>query len=209
MKDVVIIDYGMGNLKSVSNALTFLGYQPRIAQDRASLAAADGLVLPGVGAFGEAMQNLRKLDLLGVLNEQVIERKKPILGICLGMQLMALDSEEMGHFEGLGWVDGHVVRIKPEGSLRLPHVGWSSVQVRQAEPLFRNIETEPHYFFDHTYQLQCAPEHVLATCQYGGEIVAAIRRGNVMATQFHPEKSQVKGLKLLRNFMNYVEASKA
>lgn len=208
-KRVLVIDYGMGNLNSVVNALATLGYAARTSERKEDIANADAYVLPGVGAFGEAMKNLQRLDIVGLLAEQVLERRKPFLGICLGMQLMAEDSEELGFHKGLGWIRGHVLRIDQRDGIRLPHVGWNNVDVRGKQPLFENIATGSNYYFDHTYRLECDPSNVLATCRYGSDIVAAVRHENIFATQFHPEKSQVKGLKLLRNFLNYAEAGQS
>ena len=204
-KTVVIVNYGMGNLRSVSNALGVLGYSPLISDDAEVIADADAYIVPGVGAFGEAMRNLSGLDLIGPLREQVLENQKPFLGICLGMQLLAEDSDEMGFHKGLGWIEGHVTRITAD--VRVPHVGWNDVAVKNGQPLFLNIESEPNYYFDHTYKLDCDPGVVSATCVYGGELTAAVQKGNIFATQFHPEKSQVMGLRLLRNFLNFVESS--
>lgn len=204
-KQTVIINYGMGNLGSVENALRSLDGNIFISNRHEEIERADAIILPGVGAFGAAMENLRHLDLVDLLSDQVMQQKKPYLGICLGMQLLALDSVEQGFFSGLGWLDGHVVRLEPAEDLRVPHVGWNNIAVRENNPLLKRIDEGAHFYFDHSFHLQCRPEMVVATCAYGGEVVAAIRQDNIFATQFHPEKSQRNGLKLLRNFLNYVE----
>lgn len=203
-KEIVIVNYGMGNLGSVENALRSLDGNFLTSNRRADIERADAIILPGVGAFGAAMENLRRLDLVDTLAEQVLARKKPYLGICLGMQILAKDSVEQGFFAGLGWVDGHVVLL-PADDLSVPHVGWNDIAVREKNPLFARIDDEAHFYFDHSFHLQCRPELVVATCAYGGQVVAAIRQDNIFATQFHPEKSQRNGLKLLRNFLNHVE----
>lgn len=203
-KSILIVNYGMGNIGSVSNALDYLGGKYVISNHKRDLGLADAIILPGVGAFGAAMENLRQLDLVDELTEQVTIKKKPFLGICLGMQLLAKDSVEMGHFAGLGWIDGNVVEIDPSAGLRVPHVGWNEVTPTQPDPLFRRIEEGAHFYFDHSFHLQCSEPAVSAVCEYGGRYVAAIQKENILAVQFHPEKSQRSGLKLLRNFLNFV-----
>ena len=204
-KSIVIINYGMGNLRSVGNAISMLGYSPLISDRKDVIASCDAYVLPGVGAFGEAVRNLNNLGLIDVLNEQVIFNRKPFLGICLGLQLLAKDSDEMGFHTGLGWIDGHVTRISSH--VKVPHVGWNDVRIKNPVPLFQNINKGTHYYFDHTYRLECNPEFVSATCDYGEDLVAGVQKDNIFATQFHPEKSQVRGLQLLRNYLNYVETT--
>jgi len=207
LKTILIVDYGMGNIGSVTNALNYLGGRYTVSNQKKDLMGADAFILPGVGAFGAAMENLRKLDLVETLTAQVVMKKKSFLGICLGMQLLAKDSVEMGYFDGLGWIDGHVFEIEPSDGLRVPHVGWNSVTFTQHDPLFQRIDKGAHFYFDHSFHLQCADPFVSATCEYGGSYVAAIQKENIFATQFHPEKSQRNGLKLLRNFLNFVERS--
>lgn len=207
-KRIGIVNYGMGNLKSVYNALKFLGYEALICDHGQELASVEGIVLPGVGAFGQAMKNLAERELKHRLTEEVIEKKKPFLGICLGMQLIAEESVEGGRHEGLGWLSGKVINLTPEGKLPVPHVGWNSVDMIKTRPLFQNIQNGRDYYFDHSYEFKCPEEYVTATCHYGGEVVAAIQKDNILATQFHPEKSQVNGLRVLRNFLNYVESTK-
>lgn len=196
----------MGNIGSVSNSLDYLGGKYIISNQKKDLARADALILPGVGAFGAAMENLRKLDLVDELTQQVMIKKKPFLGICLGLQLLAKDSVELGYSIGLGWIEGHIYDVKPSDGLRVPHVGWNSVTYVHKHPLFQHIDEGAHFYFDHSFHLQCSNDVVSATCEYGGTYVAAIQKGNILATQFHPEKSQRNGLKLLRNFLNFVNA---
>ncbi len=205
MKKVVIVDYGMGNLQSVSNALGFLGCKALISNEAEVIDSADAYLLPGVGAFGPAIDNLRDLGLVEPLTFNVIERKKPFLGICLGMQLIAESSMELGYNKGLSWIEAQVVHMKCDHTERLPHVGWNNIAVEKRDPLFRSIEKEPHFYFDHSYQFLCDDGYVAARCSYGVEVVAAIQVGNIFATQFHPEKSQTAGLKLLRNYLNYID----
>ncbi len=206
-RKIAVVDYGMGNLKSVINALLFLGSHAIVSNKPEELAAADAIVLPGVGAFAEAMSNLKKLGLIDTLNEQVMHRKKPLLGICLGMQLLADTSEEFGTHEGLGWIPGQIRQLDVSGDLRLPHVGWNEVEVINDSPLFRGIDGELVYYFVHSYHFVCDEKYVAARCRYGINFTAAVQHENIMATQFHPEKSQDKGLKLLRNYLNFVEST--
>jgi glutamine amidotransferase len=206
-KTICIVDYGMGNTQSVGNAIESLGGNYVISNRKDEIARCDGIILPGVGAFKAAMENLHALDLVAPLTDRVMEKKKPFLGICLGMQLLAEDSVELGFSAGLGWLKGHVVALQPSQTLRVPHVGWNNTQIVKPQPLFHGIDAQAHFYFDHSYTLQCEPELVAATFEYGGSFVAAVQRDNLFATQFHPEKSQRHGLKLLRNFLNFVAAT--
>lgn len=205
-KTICIIDYGMGNTQSVCNAIEFLGGNCLVSNREEDISSCDGLILPGVGAFKAAMANLQALDLIPILADQALNKEKPFLGICLGMQLLAEDSVELGFTAGLGWIKGHVVALEPSPTLRVPHVGWNNMQILRQQPLFHNIDEEAHFYFDHGYHLQCEPDVVAATFEYGGRFVAAVQRSNIFATQFHPEKSQRHGLKLLRNFLNVVDS---
>ncbi len=207
VSDVLIIDYGVGNHLSVLNALDFLGYRYAVSNRREDIEEAQGFILPGVGAFGEAMQNLNRLDIVAVLKEQVAAKRKPLLGICLGMQLLAEDSEEKGTHKGLGLIKGHVVELKPAQKLRVPHVGWNSLKIRNKAPLFERTGTEPHFYFDHSYHFKCDPSCVSATCAYGEEITAAVQKDNIFGVQFHPEKGQSNGLKLFRGFFEYMKSN--
>lgn len=203
-KKIVIINYGMGNIGSMAEAISYLGGNYFVSDKKEDIEKADGLILPGVGAFAAAMDNLKSFNLLETLKEQVIVKKKPFLGVCLGMQLLAEDSVEQGFHQGLGYIKGHVVEIKPEGGLRVPHVGWNDVQFTPGNFFFQRVDEGAHFYFDHSYHLQCDDNLVVAAYDYGGKGVAAIRKDNIFATQFHPEKSQRNGLKILRNFLNFV-----
>lgn len=202
---IAIIDYGMGNLASVRNALAHLGVSAVLTDDAAVVAQADALILPGVGAFGQAMANLRARHLVDVLTRQVMERRIPFLGICLGMQLLASSSGEHGEHRGLDWVPGRVEKLDVAG-LRLPHIGWNDLTVRVTDPLFQGLSGDRNFYFVHTYALRCAESCVLATCEYGTPFVAAIRQDNILATQFHPEKSHHNGLLVLKNFVVWAQA---
>ena len=198
-----IIDYGLGNLTSVAGAVEKVGFKPEISSDMDTLGRSDKLILPGVGAFGDGMKNLHLRDLVGPLTELVMKAGKPILGICLGFQLLAKRSEEFGDHEGLGWVDADVTQIKPDdANLRIPHVGWNELYQTADSILFDGIPDESLFYYVHTYKMVPADD-VLQTgeCDYGGRFTAAIQSGSVFGTQFHPEKSQLHGLAMLRNFL--------
>jgi imidazole glycerol-phosphate synthase subunit HisH len=205
-KRVLVINYGMGNISSVCNALEQLSVAYQVSVDHHKIADADAYILPGVGAFAAAMENLRRLDLVDRLTRYVVEEGRPYLGICLGMQLLADDSTEGGLNAGLGWVSGHVREMPPAAGLRLPHVGWNTPEYNRECPLFTSLDDKAHFFFDHNYHLLCDEKLVVAWCEYGARFVAAVRKGNIFASQFHPEKSQRNGLKMLRNFSNYINA---
>jgi glutamine amidotransferase len=198
-----IIDYGLGNLRSVAGAVERLGREPVITSDAGRLAEADKLILPGVGAFGDGMRNLRSLGLVEPLGEMVLGGRKPLLGICLGSQLLCLQSEEFGIHQGLGWIDARVRLLTPEGAdLRIPHVGWNDlVRTAQKSILFDGIPEDALFYFVHSYHIVAPEAIVVARCEYGTPFVAAFESGNVYATQFHPEKSQQHGLTLLGNFL--------
>ncbi len=206
-KKIMIINIDMGNVGSVAHALDYLGSEYSISNNKTDLERSDGLIFPGVGAFSSAMENLKRFDLLHTLEEQVLVKKKPFFGICLGMQLLAQDSTEGGSHKGLGWIAGHVTVLQPEGSLCVPHVGWNNVKVDHNSSFFKQIDGNSHFYFDHSYHIECDEDVVVATCEYGGACVTAIHKENIFATQFHPEKSQRNGLKVLRNFLNFVESN--
>lgn len=203
---VTVVDYGAGNLLSVKNAVENCGFDVELATTADALAQAERLILPGVGAFAKAMQTLHAQGLVDALHHAVRERKVPILGICLGMQLMAEGSEEGEPVPGLGWLPAKVVRIcATETQFKVPHIGWNEVETRQESPLFRGLSRNPLFYFVHSYHVSPRDPALLeATCQYGGAVTAAVRWKNIAATQFHPEKSSQNGLRLLENFLNWV-----
>lgn len=204
---IVIVDYDVGNTRSVWNAISALGYRKlRISAAEQDIAAADALVLPGVGAFDSCAANLRRHGLDAILNEAVLARRKPILGICVGMQLMASSSTENGLHTGLDWIPGRVVKLDLLPGYRIPHVGWNDVQVQRSSVLFVRSGHSPNFYFDHSYHFCCDPQFVSASCDYGVSVVAAIERDNIFGVQFHPEKSQTSGLKLFRGFFEAVRA---
>jgi glutamine amidotransferase len=202
---IAIVDYGVGNIHSVRNALETIGAEVVVAGRPEDLCNADRIVLPGVGAFGTCIYNLRRSGMLESLEEQVVQRGKPLYGICVGMQVLAEEGHEMGVHPGLGWLEGKVVKLRSEElNLKLPHVGWNNVEVNPRIPLFKGFSAHPTFYFVHSYHLtDHQPEHTAATCDYGQEFTAAAIKGNIFATQFHPEKSQQNGLRLLENFVNW------
>lgn len=203
---IVIIDYGVGNTHSVSNAISSLGYKKlKISADVNIIADAEVLILPGVGAFDEAVKNLRDRNLETILNEQVRIKKTPILGICVGMQMLASNSEENGIHEGLNWIKGTVKKLNLPSSFAVPHVGWNNVIVKQQEPLFTRNDLDSNFYFDHSYYFDCDSKYVAAYCDYGIQVTAAVQHENIFGVQFHPEKSQTNGLKLFRAFFNSIK----
>ena len=194
-----IIDYGMGNLRSVQKAFEFIGQEAVISSDPEVLKQADKVVLPGVGAFAEAMENLRSTKLIDVVYD-AIERKKPFLGICLGMQLLFDCSQEGGNVQGLGIIKGEVVKFDLPKEYKVPHMGWNALSFRDCY-LWDGIEGGAHTYFVHSYYVKPTDDEVVAaTADYGMPFTAAIHRGNIFATQFHPEKSGEVGLAMLKNF---------
>jgi glutamine amidotransferase len=198
-----IVDYDRGNLRSVAGAVERLGGRPIVSSSAEELARADKLILPGVGAFGDGMSNLERLGLVTPLTRLVMDRGKPVLGICLGAQLMARESDEFGRHEGLGWIDAAVTRIAPaDPSVRVPHVGWNSVRQTRASALFAGVPQDALFYFVHSFHIACGDADLaVAECEHGVRMTAAFQRGNVYGTQFHPEKSQRHGLMVVGNFL--------
>jgi glutamine amidotransferase len=204
---VGIIDYGMGNIQSVKNAFARLSVHVEIVQTPNELANCNALVLPGVGAFGKAMKNLEGSGMLQPIKKIVVEDKVPLLGICLGMQLLADHSEERGNYPGLSLIPGVVKKIPVSGELRLPHIGWNSVDIALSEPLFHGGTNGDTFYFVHSYYFECAPEYCSATTDYGHAVTASVQKGHVFGVQFHPEKSQTNGMRLLKGFIDYCQSS--
>ena len=199
---IAIIDYDAGNLKSVEKALAAVGQESVITRDFQTILSADKVILPGVGAFSDAMHNLKKYDLDQVIRE-VAEKKIPLLGICLGLQLLFEESEESPGVEGLHLLDGKILRIPDKEGLKIPHIGWNSLNLQNQGRLFEGIEQQPYVYFVHSYYLKAAePDIVKATTEYSTMIDASVEKDNIFACQFHPEKSSTVGLKMLKNFAN-------
>jgi glutamine amidotransferase len=205
-----IVDYDAGNLRSVVNALDFLDYSYLISDQERALMKCDFLVLPGVGAFDSAMSSLTQKNIIPVLNELVLVQKKPILGICVGMQLFAESSTEGGFHQGLKWIPGAKIEVlthRPDAPV--PHVGWNEI-THKGSVAFSKIVQNECFYFDHSYAMSCSPQYIQATTTYGcQQITASVQHENIFGVQFHPEKSQVAGLKLLRGIISQYEASNA
>ncbi|MED9965347.1 MAG: imidazole glycerol phosphate synthase subunit HisH [Blautia sp.] len=195
-----IIDYDAGNIRSVEKALHYIGEETIVSRDAETLLKADRVILPGVGSFGQAMENLHRYGLVPVLRE-IADRGTPFLGICLGLQLLFESSEENPGVEGLGLLKGKIVKIPPKEGLKIPHMGWNSLHLQNEGRLFRNVLEGSYVYFVHSYYLQAEePQIVKATTDYSACIHASVEKGNVFACQFHPEKSSRWGLEILKNF---------
>ncbi|MBQ3513606.1 MAG: imidazole glycerol phosphate synthase subunit HisH [Lachnospiraceae bacterium] len=199
---IAIIDYDAGNIKSVEKAMNYLGQEAVITRDKDVILASDKVILPGVGAFGDAMQKIKEYHLTNVIYD-VVEQKKPFLGICLGLQLLFETSEESEGVAGLGVLKGDIVRIPAKEGLKIPHMGWNTIQVKEDATLFQGISKDAYVYFVHSYYLKAKEiEDVAATTFYSTEIHAAVEHERVFACQFHPEKSGTVGLKILENFVS-------
>lgn len=207
---IVIIDHGLGNLLSVRKAFEAVadGAEVVATDDPALLELADRVVIPGVGNFQKGMDNLENLGFVEPLRHAVLDNRKPLLGICLGMQLLAEAGEEYGVREGLNFIPGRV-RVLDTGGFELPHLGWDDIEVREQSILFPSDAAERDYYFVHSYVFDCPEEYVLAWCDYGEKFPAAVRKDNIYGIQFHPEKSRAWGLEILRNFVKGRECSKS
>ena len=198
---IAIIDYDAGNIKSVEKALVLLGQDVVITRDRDTILAADKVILPGVGAFGDAMGKIRQYGLESVIHE-VVEKKTPFLGICLGLQLLFERSDETPGVEGLGILKGEILRIPDCPGLKIPHMGWNSLEFQNEGRLFKGLPEQPYVYFVHSYYLKAEDEAIVtATTEYSTHIHASVEKDNVFACQFHPEKSSDVGLRILRNFV--------
>ena len=209
-QSVAVIDYGSGNLRSCAKALERVAHERGgatilVTADPEEVRKADRVVLPGVGAFADCMRGLLAVHgMREALEDAVRKQAKPFLGICVGMQLMAERGVEFGTHQGLGWLRGEVRAIEPRDGLKVPHMGWNDVEVRTGDPLFKGLPTGTPMYFVHSYALMPRDSgDVSATAEYGGKVTAAVRHGNMAGTQFHPEKSQAAGLRLIANFLDW------
>lgn len=204
MNTVAIVDHGMCNLDSIARAVEECGGVAVVTAEEKELASANRIILPGVGAFPDAMRNIRARSLDKILHEQVIEKQIPFLGICLGMQLLATHGREVEDVEGLGWIEGEVCRLEPNGdNSRVPHIGWNEIVLQKDSPLFRGIPPEKDFYFVHSYHLRCRNrEDVVASTAYCGGFVSSVQRDQIFGVQFHPEKSQRVGFQVLKNFLS-------
>lgn len=198
---IAIIDYDMGNLRSVQKAVARLGFHCIITRDENELNKASKIIMPGVGNFENGIRNLRTLNLIDILNRQVLDFKKPVFGICLGMQLMTERSEE-GNCEGLGWISAETIHFS-HNNLKVPHIGWNSVEMNKNLAMFNELNSEDEFYFVHSYFVKCkVPDDVLFRTQYGTTFDSGLLKGNIMGVQFHPEKSHFSGQKILKAFLN-------
>ena len=202
---IALIDYDAGNMRSVEKALIHLGEKPIVTRDREKILSADRIILPGVGSFGDAMENLEKFGLPDILKEAV-DSGIPLLGICLGMQVLFEESEESKGVKGLGFLKGKILRIPAKEGLKIPHMGWNSLEYPREGRLFQDIPEHSYVYFVHSYYLKAEDEDIVtATADYGVKIHASVERGNVFGCQFHPEKSGEIGLQILKNFVERQE----
>lgn len=201
----VIIQYGLGNVGSIYNMCKYIGHEIMISNSIVEIEKAKSLILPGVGSFDQGISLLEKNNLKELLRFKVLEQKVPILGICLGMQLMTKGSEE-GNLSGLGWIDAHCVKFKfdkNQNQLKIPHMGWNDVSdLTKKSQLFQLIDGESQFYFAHSYHIECAPNLVIATTKYGYEFPVAFKKDNIIGVQFHPEKSHQFGMNLLNAFIS-------
>ena len=204
---ITIIDYGVGNLHSIKNMLKKIGTEAIISSLPADIDSAEKLILPGVGAFDYGMQQIQESGFLGNLRQKVIQNKTPLLGVCLGAQLLLEGSAEGMPVPGLGWIKGKVVKFdqgRIPGNFKIPHMGWNDVQLKKESRLFYGMYPDQRFYFVHSYHMACAEEEdVLAESNYSYNFVSAVERGNVLGVQFHPEKSHKFGMKLYENFIKY------
>lgn len=203
---IAIIDYGAGNIQSVYKALKFIGANCKVTSDKDEILNADGAILPGVGSFGDAMDTMTKRGIKDTIIEYT-KSGKPFLGICLGLQLLFPESEETPGVKGLDIFKGTITKIPNQNrTLKIPHMGWNNISIKQKNGIFKDIEGEPYVYFVHSFYLKAQDKDIVAaTTQYGVEIDAAVQKGNIIATQFHPEKSGEVGLKMLKNFVEMVK----
>jgi glutamine amidotransferase len=209
LSKIVIIDYGMGNLRNVQKGFEFVGFEAKVTRNKREILSASAIVLPGVGAFKDCMENLEKFGLIEPLLRS-IEKGKPYLGICLGLQILFSESEEFGSQKGLDLIKGKVIKFKPNSEHKVPHMGWNTVEIIGEIPMLQGIRSGDFFYFVHSYYV--IPEEakwISTLTQYGINFVSSIWKENLFATQFHPEKSQQKGLKILKNFVKSIYFSGA
>lgn len=206
---IAIVNYEVGNICSVKNAfLRMKNNEVLLTDDPETIARADVVVLPGVGAFSDAMKALSEKKLIPTLEHVAFEQKKPFLAICVGMQLLFGSSEEGGNIKGLSWIGGRVIKFKVPG-LHVPHFGWNDIKITQPSPIFNQLSSEPNFYFAHSFHADCAKENIIATCNYGIDFPAIVKQDNIMGIQFHPEKSHSNGMLLIQNYLNSIKGKYA
>jgi len=198
-----IIDYGLGNITSVCGAIEKVGYKYKVCSTKEDLLQVEKIILPGVGSFGDGMKNLNERRLIPTLEYLVFEKKTPILGICLGSQLMTQSSDEFGLHQGLGWINARVTLIKKKVDINLPHIGWNDTKIVKDHFLLKDIKNDSLFYYVHSHKiLSKDPSIILAECNYGESFISIFAKDNIFGTQFHPEKSQKSGLLLIKNFLD-------
>ena len=198
---ITIIDYGMGNLHSVFKAFKRVGIKTVVSSRKEDVIASEKLILPGVGHFKKGIENLNKLGLVEVLNKRVVKEKIPLLGICLGMQLLTKFSEE-GNAHGLGWIDAETIKFRLEREFKIPHMGWNNINIKKGDSIFSGVKKNASFYFVHSFHVECKNEkEILAITNYGKGFVSMIRKENILGIRFHPEKSHSQGLQILKNFV--------
>jgi glutamine amidotransferase len=201
---IVVIDYGMGNVGSIVNMIKKVGYECIVSSSVNDILSASKLILPGVGSFDNAMKNLQQLNLIDSINKQVIENKTPILGICLGMQLLTKGSEE-GILKGFSYINGYSNKFDADKGLLVPHMGWNLIDIKKTNNLYDNDIEEQRFYFVHSYVVSCEDKQdILSTTFYGKEFVSSFQKGNIIGVQFHPEKSHIFGIRFFKNFLEKV-----
>ena len=199
-----LIDYGINNILSVYNAFQRLDCDIQVIKDHEKEINCDGLILPGVGSFGEAMNNLNTSGLSDLIKEETLNKKTPFLGICLGMQLMADDSTELNYNKGLSLIEGNIKKIDTKNLYRIPHMGWNNITLSKNSDLFNKITNNSNFYFVHSYHYLCDEKYIIGKVDYGSKLTAAIQKDNIFGVQFHPERSQRVGFDLLQNFIHYI-----
>jgi glutamine amidotransferase len=199
---IVIVDYGMGNIYSVQSALNFLGFESIYSSKKEDVLNADKIILPGVGSFRKAMENIKERNLDNILREATQVKEISILGICLGMQLLGISGTEDGFSDGLGLFDGKVERFSDQAP-KIPHVGFNGVEIPNKSTLYNKIENNSDFYFVHSYRMVSVIKQGIGMCSYGEQFIASFEKDNIFGTQFHPEKSQMNGMRLLKNFLTY------
>ena len=203
MKNICIVDYGLGNLASIFNAIKQIEKNVKVSNDLKDIKNSSHLVLPGVGSFYAGMEGLQKRNLIKILSDEVLDKKKPFLGICLGMQLLSSSSDESKDVKGLNWIKGKVIKIdNTDKSIKIPHMGWNDVKISNNPRLYMNIDNDSSFYFVHSFHFVPEDETIISgICEHGTKLVASIEKDNILATQFHPEKSHDIGTELLINFL--------